>query len=51
MKSTADNVWGKALRAHSENAQERQWGALVNQLLCEVEIWQKWPEQVVVLNV
>ena len=50
MKSTADLVLGKALRAQSENAHERQWGALVNQLLCEVEAWQKWPGQVVVLN-
>ena len=51
MKSTADLVLGKALRAQSENAHERQWGGLVNQLLCEVEAWQKWPGQVVVLNV
>ena len=51
MKSTADLVVGKALRAQSENAHERQWGGLVNQLLCEVEAWQKWPGQVVVLNV
>ena len=51
MKSTADLVLGKALRAQSENAHERQWGSLVNQLLCEVEAWQKWPGQVVVLNV
>ena len=51
MKSTADKVLGKAERAQSQDAHERQWGALVNQLLCEVEIWQEEPEQVVVLNV
>ncbi len=51
MKTTADNVFGKALRAQSEDAHEKQWGALVNQLLCEVELWQKWPEQILVLNV
>ena len=51
MKSTADLLLGKASRAHSENAHERQWGGLVNQLLCEVEAWQKWPGEVVVLNV
>lgn len=51
MKSTVDKVLEKAEEAHSQGAHERQWGALVNQLLCEVEIWQKGPEQVVVLNV
>ena len=51
MKSTADNALGKADRAQSADAHERQWGALVNQLLCGVEIWQEEPEQVVVLNV
>ena len=51
MKSTADKVLGKAQRAQSQHAHERQWGALVNHLLFEVEIWQKEPEQIVVLNV
>ena len=51
MKSTADNVLWKASRLRSENAHEKQWDALINQLLCEVEIWQKLPEQVIVLNV
>lgn len=51
MKSTADDVLDKALRAHALNAHERQWGAIVNQLLCEVEIWQERPKQIVVLNI
>lgn len=51
MKSTVDNVLEKAKRAHSQNAHEKQWGALVNQVLCEVECWQKESEQIVVLNV
>ena len=51
MKSTADSVFDKARRTQAQNAHERQWGALVNQLLCEVEIWQERPEQIVVLNV
>ena len=51
MKTTADKVLGKAERAQSQDAHERQWGALVNQLLCEVEIWQEEPEQVIALNV
>ena len=51
MKSTADKVREKAQWTQSQNAHERQWGALVNQLLCEVEIWQKERTQIVVLNV
>lgn len=51
MKSTADKVLEKAEEAHSQGAHEKQWSALVNQLLCEAEIWQKRPEHVVVLNV
>lgn len=51
MKSTADNVVGRAERAQSENAHEKQWGAIVSQLLVEVELWQTWPEQIVLLNV
>jgi len=51
MKSTVDNVLRKARRAQSENAHEKQWGVVVTQLLCEVEFWQKLPEQIIVLNV
>ena len=51
MKSTADLVLWKALRAQSENAHERQWGCVVNLVLCEVEAWQKCPGQVNVFNV
>ena len=51
MKSTADNVLRKASRAESDKAHEKQWDALINQLLCEVELWQTLPEQVIVLNV
>ena len=50
MKKTADKVLGKAERSQAQDAHERQWGALINQLLCEVEMWQEEPEQVVVLN-
>lgn len=51
MKTTVDHVLEKAARADKDRAHEKQWGALVNQLLCCVEIWQDGPEQVVVLNV
>ena len=51
MKSTADDVLDEAMRNRKEGAHEKQWGALVCQLLCEVRIWQKRPKQVVVLNV
>ncbi|KAM0794028.1 hypothetical protein BDR22DRAFT_895561 [Usnea florida] len=51
MKETADAILEKSEYAASENAHERQWGVLVNQLLCELDFWQRRPRQVMVLNV
>ena len=51
MKSIADRVLKKAQRARAQEAHEGQWGGVVNQLLCEVEVWQESLEQIFVLNV
>lgn len=41
LKTTVDNVYAKAVQAFSTGAHERQWRALVSQLLFEVELWAK----------
>ena len=51
MKSTADHVLENARRTSRQQAHDKQWGAVVHQLLCEVEIWQDSPSRVLVLNV
>ncbi|KAL8804080.1 MAG: hypothetical protein Q9182_002793 [Xanthomendoza sp. 2 TL-2023] len=39
LKETIEMVLLKAERNARLNAHERQWGAVVNQILCEVELW------------
>ena len=43
-------VFDKAAEAHKTDAHERQWGACLTQLLCEVELWGK-ESRVIELNV
>lgn len=50
LKTTVDRVHAKAEKNHKTGAHERQWGALANQLLCEVELWAK-EQNITVLNV
>ena len=51
MKQTADRVLKRAKKNRSMDAHERQWGLVVSQLLCEVELCQEEPEKVAILNV
>ena len=51
MKDTVGKVLEKAQRNDFRNAHQYQWGQVVSQLLCEVEIWQEGPAEIVVLNV
>ena len=51
MKKIVNNVPKKARRAKFDRAYEKQWGALVNELLIQVEIWQEPEEEIFVLNV
>ena len=51
MKKTADKVFSRAEKCHAENAHERQWGLVVSQLLCAVDLCQDEQEKIAVLNV
>ena len=50
LKTTVGMVFDKAAEAHKTGAHERQWGAVLTQLLCEVELWGK-ESGVIELNV
>ena len=50
LKTTVGMLFDKAAEAHKTGAHERQWGACLTQLLCEVELWGK-ESGVIELNV